>query len=284
MARFFHCRSTGVQDQLRQQRSESRRHGLGGIVIGPSELGTGLSGCRVLDATRRETVGRTRLTDRRVEIELVTTPIRLVIADDHPIVLNGLCTLFGNHAGTEVVARCANGDLALEAIRLHRPEVAILDLHMPELGGIEALRRIREERLPCRVVLLASAITDEEALQAGRLAVDGVALKALDSELLLECVHKVAAGERWLEKQSAGRLIDNLLRATPRPQQPQRLLTTREIELIQLVAAGLRNKEISQRLRIQEGTVKIHLHNIYEKLEIENRVQLLLYAQARGIA
>jgi two-component system, NarL family, nitrate/nitrite response regulator NarL len=211
-------------------------------------------------------------------------PIRIVLADDHPIVLDGLCALFALAPDEfRVVARAANGEQAFDAVRLHHPDVALLDLRMPRLDGLEVLRRIREAHVPARVVLLAGNIDEEQALDAIRAGVDGILLKELAPQLVLECVRKVAAGERWLEKQSTNRLIETLIRREAGARDAANVLTPRELELVRLAADGLRNKEISRRLQIKEGTVKIHLHNVYEKLGIRNRVQLVLYAQSKGL-
>lgn len=208
---------------------------------------------------------------------------RLVLADHHPIVMDGLQALLSTESGYEVVARCTTSDAALKAVRAHRPNIAILDMHMPENGGMDVLRAIRHEALNCRVVLLAGSVDDEEALTAVRLGVDGILLKELASQLILECIRKVSAGERWLEKRSTSRVIEALIRKESGARDLARTLTPREIELARLAGIGLRNKEIARRLRIREGTVKIHLHNIYDKLGIDSRVQLVLYAQSKGL-
>lgn len=116
-----------------------------------------------------------------------------------------------------------------------------------------------------------------------RAGVDGILLKELAPQLVLECVRKVAAGERWLEKRSTSRVIENLIRREAGVREAASVLTPREIELIRLAAGGMRNKEISRRLQIKEGTVKIHLHNVYEKLGISSRVHLVLYAQSKAL-
>jgi DNA-binding NarL/FixJ family response regulator len=211
-------------------------------------------------------------------------PIRIVIADDHPIVIDGLVALFALEPDEfRVVGRATNGELALDVIRLHRPDVAVVDLRMPRLDGLGLLRDVRAEALPVRVVILAGDIDEDQALDAIRAGVDGIILKELAPQLMLECVRKVAAGERWLEKRSTSRVIENLIRREAGVREAASVLTPREIELVRLAASGMRNKEISRRLQIKEGTVKIHLHHVYEKLGISSRVHLVLYAQSRGL-
>jgi len=211
-------------------------------------------------------------------------PIRVVVADDHPIVLDGVAELFAlDTEEYRLVGRATNGTQALDAIRLHKPDVALLDIRMPPPDGVEVLKQIRLENLPVRVVLLAATIDEQQAMDAVRAGVDGILLKELAPQLVLECVRKVADGERWLEKQATSRIIETLIRREAGTRDAGAVLTPREIELVRLAAGGLRNKEISKRLQIKEGTVKIHLHNVYEKLGIRNRVQLLLFAQEKGL-
>lgn len=209
--------------------------------------------------------------------------IRLVIADDHPIVLDGLENLFRLEPDFQVVARCVNGDECLTAVRQHQPDVLILDLRMPRKDGLAVLRELHREKQPLKVVLLATALEEEEVLEALRLGVRGMVLKELAPQMVVQCVRKVHAGERWLEKQAVGRALEMLLRREAGEREASTVLTPREIEMVGMVARGLRNKEMSERLAISEGTVKIHLHHIYKKLKVENRVELILYAQSKHL-
>jgi DNA-binding NarL/FixJ family response regulator len=210
-------------------------------------------------------------------------PIRLVLADDHPIVLDGLENLFRLEPDFRVVARCVNGEECLAAVRRYEPDVLILDIRMPRLDGLAVLRELRREKHPVKVVLLATALEEEEVLEALRLGVRGMLLKELAPQMVVQCVRKVHAGGQWVEKQAFGRALDTLLRREAGEREAASVLTPREIEMVGMVARGLRNKEMSQRLSISEGTVKIHLHNIYRKLKVENRVELILYAQAKRL-
>jgi len=210
-------------------------------------------------------------------------PISIVLADDHPIVLDGLENLFRLEPDFRVVARCVNGEESLDAVRRHRPDVLILDIHMPRDDGISVLRALRREDLPTQVVLLAAVLEEEEVLEALRLGVRGMLLKELAPQMVVRCVRKVHAGEQWIEKQSFGRALDTLLRREAGEREAAGVLTPREIEMVRMVARGLRNKEMSERLAITEGTVKIHLHNIYRKLKVENRVELILFAQSKRL-
>jgi DNA-binding NarL/FixJ family response regulator len=209
--------------------------------------------------------------------------IRLVLADDHPIVLDGLETLFRLEPDFEVAARCVNGEETVVAVRRHRPDVLVLDIHMPRKDGLAVLRDLQHDKLPTKVVLLAAVLEEDEVLEAMRLGVRGMVLKELAPQMVVQCVRKVHAGEQWLEKHAVSRVVDSLLRREAGEREAANVLTPREIEMVGMVARGLRNKEMSKRLAISEGTVKIHLHHIYRKLKVENRVELILYAQSKRL-
>lgn len=209
--------------------------------------------------------------------------IRLVLADDHPIVLDGLETLFRLEPDFEVAARCVNGEETVVAVRRHRPDVLVLDIHMPRKDGLAVLRDLQQDKLPTKVVLLAAVLEEDEVLEAMRLGVRGMVLKELAPQMVVQCVRKVHAGEQWLEKHAVSRVMDSLLRREAGEREAANVLTPREIEMVGMVARGLRNKEMSKRLAISEGTVKIHLHHIYRKLKVENRVELILYAQSKRL-
>jgi DNA-binding NarL/FixJ family response regulator len=208
--------------------------------------------------------------------------ISLVLADNHPIILDGLEQLFERGQDFKVLARCGDGEEALRAVRKHRPDILVLDLRLPGKDGLAILREMKRDKLATHVVLLTAAVDEGQVLEAIRLGVRGVVLKEMAPHLLLQCIRKVHAGEQWLEKQSVGRLLEKLLQRETAARQLALDLTPREIEIVRLVARGLRNKGIAERLSVKEGTVKIHLHNIYEKLHVDGRLELTLYAQNKG--
>jgi DNA-binding NarL/FixJ family response regulator len=154
---------------------------------------------------------------------------------------------------------------------------------MPGHDGIWVMEQAVARKLPARIVLLTAHLDEQKLLDAVRLNVAGVVLKEMAPRLLVECVRKVHAGEKWLETQSVARAMDRMVKRETELQRLTRLLTPREMEIVRLVAEGLRNKEIGDRLTITEGTVKIHLHNIYEKLGVTGRPQLILFATRGGI-
>jgi DNA-binding NarL/FixJ family response regulator len=209
--------------------------------------------------------------------------IRVVLADDHPIVLEGLEQLFRVDDGFAVVGRCRDGRAALEAVREAHPDVLVLDLAMPQMDGLALLRRLGEELVETRVVVLTAFVSDEELLEAIRLGAKGVVLKEVAPETLLEAVREVHAGGEWFEKGLGSKALRRLLQRQESKEEAGQRLTPRELEVARLVAEGLRNRVIAERLFISEGTVKIHLHNIYEKLGIKGRLELALYTRERGL-
>lgn len=211
-------------------------------------------------------------------------PIQLVIVDDHPIVLHGLKRLFEGTDGFSVVQVCASGDEAVAAARARQFDVMLLDLRMPGQTGLDVLKSIAAEKLPGRIVMLTAAITDDEVVQAVMLGAQGVVMKESSPETLIECVRRVHHGEQWIDRETMGRAFDRVAQREEAQREVARVLTPREIEIVRMITQGLRNKAIAERLSISEGTVKIHLHNIYEKLGIDGRLELMLYAQNKGLA
>jgi len=210
-------------------------------------------------------------------------PITLAIADDHPLILDAMENLFRLEKDLKVVARCLDGDEALKAVRRHKPDILVLDIRMPGKDGLGVLREMKKEKLPTRVVVLTAALDEEELADAIRLGVRGLVLKELAPKLIVQCIRKVHAGELWLEKHSVSRALEKLLKREAGRNEAVQLLTTREVEIAKQVAAGLRNLEIAKSLFISEGTVKMHLHHIYQKLGVDSRTQLSRYAREKSL-
>jgi DNA-binding NarL/FixJ family response regulator len=219
-----------------------------------------ISGCRLPDAT-----------------------IRLVIADDHAVVLKGLESLLTLEPDLAVLATCADGKATLDAVRQHHPDVLLLDLMMPGLDGLGVLRALKTERKPPRVVLLTANIEDQEVLDAMELGVAGVFLKEMPPHLLVQCIRKVHAGEQWIETQSVTRAVGRLLQRQSSEREMARILTPRELEIVRMVAQGQRTSAIASTLNVSQGTVKTHLHNIYDKLNLDGRVALTVFAREKGL-
>lgn len=209
--------------------------------------------------------------------------IRIALADDHPIVLQGLQQLFERQKDFEVVCCCASGASAIECVRTFRPDVLVLDLKMPEVTGLDVLRAIAAEKIVCHAVLLTAAVGDDEVMEAVRLGARGLILKESPPEALLDCVRRVYRGEQWLERETVARAFRNVLDRQAASRDAADSLTPREIEIVRMVAQGLRNRVIAERLSISEGTVKVHLHNIYDKFGIDGRLELLLVARQKGL-
>lgn len=208
--------------------------------------------------------------------------IRIAIADDHPVVRRGLVQFFEEEDGLEVVAECEDGESALAAAREARPDVFILDLRMPRGDGLSVLQRLQSTPNPPRVIILAGDISDADVIEAMRLGAKGIVLKELAPSLLVQCIRKVAAGGVWLERESAGRVMEKLLLEGSRDR-TRDLLTPRELDIVRMVASGLSNRALAERLFITEGTVKSHLHAIYEKLGLKSRLELAAHAREHGI-
>ncbi|HVE72323.1 MAG TPA: response regulator transcription factor [Thermoanaerobaculia bacterium] len=199
---------------------------------------------------------------------------RIVIADDHPIVLEGLTQLFALEDDIEVVARCTNGEEALAATRAQEPDVLVLDVRMPRLSGLAVLRMLSAEKNRARVVLLTAQLNETERANAVRYGAAGIVLKETAACALLECVRAVAQGETWLHDAPP---------AATGPREAGRALTPRELDIVRMTAAGARNREIAAQLGISEGTVKMYLHTIYEKLGVNSRVALANYARENAL-
>lgn len=202
-----------------------------------------------------------------------------MLADDHRIILEGLEQLFRRERDFQVLATCTNGADALVAVRHHKPDVLVLDYQMPHGDGLSTLKSVRGENLHTRVVLLTATMDEDDVLDAMQAGVHGLVLKESAAVNLVNCVRRVAAGHRVLDEAMVNRALDRMAQR----QDVSNTLSARETEIVKMVAAGLRNKEIAGKLAIGEGTVKSHLHTIYEKLGVHGRVELTLYAQERGI-
>jgi DNA-binding NarL/FixJ family response regulator len=211
-------------------------------------------------------------------------PIRIVLADDHPIVLQGLQQLFERQGDFDVLCCCSDGVSTIDAVREREPDVLVLDLRMPGKTGLDVLRELSPARLKCRTVLLTAAVRDEEVVEAMKLGAMGLVLKESSPEVLIDCVRRVHAGESWIDRETVTHALWATLQRESSAREAGETLTPREIEIVRMVAQGLRNKAIAARLSISEGTVKVHLHNIYEKFGVDGRLELVLSAQQKGIA
>lgn len=213
----------------------------------------------------------------------MTEPLRVFAADDHAIVLQGLRALLGATAGMELVGTAPNGDAAIAGALLLRPDVILLDLQMPGRSGSAAISAICDDWPEARILVLTSFGDDDNifaAIQAGAL---GYLLKDSAPESLLAAIRDVAGGVSHLQPAIALRLIQALHQPPPLPPTVDPL-TEREVDVLQLVARGLPNRDIGEELFISERTVRTHISNILAKLHLANRTQAALYALREGIA
>jgi DNA-binding NarL/FixJ family response regulator len=209
--------------------------------------------------------------------------MRIVLVDDHPIVLSGLERLFRLQPDMEVVGQSRNADDALRAVRHERPDILVLDLLMPGTHGLDLLRAMHGQYPETRVVLLTAGADDAQLLEAIRLGAQGIVLKEMAPEVLVNAVRAVYQGAQWFEEGLSGRGLRRLLAREAGTENSAQILGLREKEVVRLVADGLRNHEIAHRLSIGEGTVKVHLHNIFKKLDVNSRIQLANYAREHGL-
>ncbi|GAA2802288.1 response regulator [Crossiella cryophila] len=203
--------------------------------------------------------------------------IRLLIVDDHPIVRNGLAVAFGAEPDIEVVGEAANGLEAVELAARVAADVVLMDLRMPELDGVRAIRRLREQHPELRVLVLTTFDTDSDVLPAIEAGATGYLLKDAPPEELLKAVRAASRGESVLAPTVAGRLIGQV-------RKPARgALSKRELEVLTLVAGGATNREAARRLFISEASIKTHLLHIYAKLDVRDRAAAVGEAYRRGL-
>ena len=218
--------------------------------------------------------------------------IRVLIADDHAVVRQGLRTFLALQDDMEVVADAADGEEAVRAAREHAPDIVLMDLVMPNMDGVEATRRIASERPATRVIALTSFLEDDKVLPAVRAGAAGYLLKDVGPPELVRAIRTVHGGEALLHPAVAARVLEEV--AAPAPAPAPALtpaaphgdpgLTPREREVLALVARGLANKRIAQELGIAEKTVNIHVSRILHKLGVADRTQAALYAVREGLA
>src|SRR5207248_7310745 len=159
----------------------------------------------------------------------------------------------------------------------------VMDLRMPGLSGLDVLRALTANQSRTRTVLLTAIVRDSEVMEAIKSGVRGIVLKESSPDVLIDCVRRVHRGEQWIERETVTRALQRVLDRESAEREAEETLTPREIEIVRMVARGLRNRAIAERLAISEGTVKVHLHNVYEKLKVDGRLELVLCAQEKGI-
>lgn len=213
---------------------------------------------------------------RELESEAVK-PIRLIIADDHPVVRTGIIGMLAEHEEFTVLAEAVTGAEAVALARRLRPDVVLMDLRMPEMDGAAAVAQIRAEMPDVHVLVLTTYDSDEDILHAVEAGATGYLLKDTTREDLFRAIRAAAAGQPLLAPSVAARLMARLNQPRQEP------LTPREIDVLRLVAQGASNKEIAARLSISQATVKSHLIHIFDKLDVDDRTAAVTVALERGI-
>jgi two-component system, NarL family, nitrate/nitrite response regulator NarL len=216
--------------------------------------------------------------------------IRVVIADDHPIVRDGLKKLLALEDDVDVVGEAGDGREVLERVQELEPDVLLLDLRMPNLDGLSALQALQQSNRSTKVIVLTASEDKNEFVQAMKLGCSGIVLKQTAPDLIVKSIRKVHAGEIWLDSHttaavmrqfsSPGDLASGGGQNKTRERSP---LSQREREIVALVAQGYKNKEMAEKMFISEQTVKNHLHNIFDKLGVSDRLELALYAIHKGL-
>jgi two-component system NarL family response regulator len=198
----------------------------------------------------------------------------VLVVDDHALVRTGVVKIIGHEPDLQVVAEAANGVEALEAYEKHRPDVTLLDLRMPVMEGVEAVRRIRELDPQAKVIVLTTYDTDEDITRALKAGAKAYALKDISADELIACIHEVLNGKTYLAPAAAAKLAEGMMRMQ---------VTPRELSTLRLMADGKSNKEIATSLGITERTVKSHLGHLFEKLGVTSRTEAVKVATRRGL-
>ncbi len=210
--------------------------------------------------------------------------IRILIADDHKLFRQGLIGLTETREDiVKVVGEASTGQEAVQMVERLNPDIVLMDIYMPEGDGLQSLRQIRARFPGVQVVMLTSSESDEHLYAAVQSGAAGYILKSLDAEELFGLIQGVAGGEAGMTKAMASRLMKNIARRSSQPEKGEEVLTERELAVLRLVAVGLSNPQIAEELNISINTVKSHLKNILEKLQLENRTQAATFALERGI-
>jgi two-component system, NarL family, response regulator LiaR len=209
--------------------------------------------------------------------------ITLLIVDDHIVVRQGLRTFLETRPELEVIGDAGSGEEALRLVQDHVPDVALVDLVMPGMDGVEVTRRIRDISPHTQVIIFSSFYKDEHIFPAIRSGALSYLLKDARPEELVEAIHKAAAGEAVLDPKVAARIVQELQGNSEQGLNPFAELSQRELEVLRLIANGLSNQAISEHLVISEKTVKSHVSNILSKLHLSDRTQAAVYAWSKGI-
>ncbi len=211
------------------------------------------------------------------------TQIRILLADDHTVLRQGMAQVLEAQPDLTVVAQAGTGKQAVALARQHQPDVILMDINMPELDGVAAAQQITAEQPKIGIIILTMYRRDEYVFEAIKAGARGYLLKEVELEELLSAIRSVAQGEAVIDPAIAGRVLAELRRPRPAPATVVSELAERDLEILQLVAQGLSNQEVADKLFLAEKTVRNRLSIIFKQLHLENRTQAALYALRKGL-
>ena len=211
----------------------------------------------------------------------VTVP-RVLIVDDQTLFRSGLARLLDSDERVKVVGEAGDGLEAVQKVRALKPDIVLMDLRMPNMDGLEATQKIVSEHAEVKVLILTTFEADNHVIQALKVGASGYILKDSQADGIVSSILAVAAGERVMSGAVASRVVE-MLTGTTTPKEFYDGLTVREIEILKMMATGMANKQIAYKLKISEKTVRNHVSNMYEKLQIYDRSQAVLYAVRKGL-
>ncbi len=211
--------------------------------------------------------------------------IKIALADDHAIFRDGLRRLLALEPDFKIVAEAKDGTEVMPILEEHEPDILLLDLRMPGADGLTLLQRIQTHRLKTKIIVLTASEDKDEYIQAMKHGSSGIVLKQTATELLIKSIRKVYEGEIWLDARTTAAIMSQFGDPSePGPRERKKsAISKREREVIACVAQGFKNKEIGEKLFISEQTVKNHIHNIFDKLGVSDRLELALYAIHRNL-
>jgi two-component system, NarL family, nitrate/nitrite response regulator NarL len=214
-------------------------------------------------------------------MEMKSGKVRILLADDHTIFRDGLRKLLEAEPDFEIVGEAGDGGDAVTMVQQVKPEILLLDLAMPRVPGLEALREVIALKTPVKIILLTAAIEKKQIIEALQVGARGVVMKDAATQMLIRAIRTVITGQYWVGRESVGDMVSylkNQIAAQPAPKAKSYGLTRREIEILGTIVAGLSNKEIAQKFSLSEDTVKHHLTNIFDKVGVSSRLELALFA------